>query len=99
MSAITVNLNSTMIDAIAHVGRVVTHDNQQYVVHAVEGFDWYAHQSSPGVTTVDCNMTPLDYARQPLAVIIPMGRAHGEGFGVAVSLSTVKRGVCLKKWW
>jgi len=83
--------------AIGMVGQVVTYGNRQWILHSVEGTDWYAFDDQ-GMTTVDCRMTPANWIMDPIAMLIPSGHEIGDGFGVEVYLSKITRGVCLAKF-
>ena len=85
------------IDAIRHVGRTVTYQDAQYIVHSVEGYDWYAFQSALGGINIDFNMPPAPWYREPHTLIIPTDSKIGDGLGREVDLSRLSLGVCLTK--
>ena len=99
MTVQTVNVKPVVAQSVGMVGNVVTYRQQQYVVHSVEGTDWYAFQEKDGTITVDTNMTTADWIadHNPIATIIPSGHLVGEGFAQEAYLSEVRRGVCLSK--
>ena len=92
---VTVEFAPATVQAIAFVGQVITLDDTQYVVHSVEGRDYYAFNQD-GVTIVDANLTALSFDR-PYAMVVPMGVKIGEGFARTVPLPQLRRGVCLTK--
>lgn len=94
---IPVGIPTEALDAIALVGKIVTYDHQQYKVYSVEGYDWYAFQSSEGTVTADFQMTAAEYKRSPLAFLLPMGCKITDGFGFEVRTTHIRRGVCIGK--
>jgi len=93
---VTVEFAPATVQAIAHVGQVVTLGNAQFTVHSVEGRDYYAFDQD-GTTVVDANMTRASWLVEPVALILPAGSKIGEGFGKEVPLWRLQRGVCLTK--
>lgn len=87
------------LKSIALVGRVVTYASQQWQVHSVEGYDYYAFPSATGKDAVTCDfaMTPSEWRREPVAVILPVGAKIGEGLSKEVPVKYLKLGVCLVK--
>lgn len=87
------------LKSIALVGRVVTFCDQQWQVYSVEGYDYYAFPSATGSDTVTCDfaMTPSEWKREPVAVILPVGAKIGEGLSKEVPVKYLKLGVCLTK--
>lgn len=79
------------------IGSVVTVGERQYTVHSVEGRTFYAFDQD-GQTTVDVNMTPAEWIKTPIALILPMGTKIGQGSGVECEVNRLHRGVCLTKW-
>lgn len=98
----TVTLSDTVVDGIAWVGKIVTHqDGTMHQVHSVEGGTFYAHLSDVRAITVDAHFPHADWIMDdnPVVMIIPVGHRMGEGFGREVYLSTLRRGVSLVKTW
>lgn len=87
------------LKSIALVGRVVTYAARQWQVHSVEGYDYYAFPAAAGSDTVTCDfaMTPSEWRREPVAVILPVGSKIGEGLSKEVPVKYLKLGVCLVK--
>lgn len=84
---------------IAMVGHIVTWQGEQFTLYSVEGYDYYAFQSSakPDTITVDFSMTPSEWRRNPRAFLLPMGYKIGDGLGFEVHLKEVRKGVSLAK--
>ena len=97
MTVQTFNLRPDVAHAVGIVGRVVTYRERQYVVHSVEGADWYVFEEKDGTLTVDLHMTEIGLV-EPVATVVPSGSVIGEGFAREVPLRGVRRGVCLAKW-
>ena len=97
MTVQTFTLTPDVAHAVGIVGRVVTYRERQYVVHSVEGADWYVFEEKDGTLTVDLHLTEIGLV-EPVATVVPMGSAVGEGFTREVPLRGVRRGVCLAKW-
>ena len=96
----TVGFNRSVCQAIGMVGRHVTYAQRQFVVHSVEGPDWYAfadRRQGEEITTVDCSMTVAHWIKEPVATIIPTDGKIGDGRGVEIPLQYVRPGVCLAK--
>lgn len=93
----TVSLTPKIAHAVSLVGNVVTYRDRQFVVHSIEGADWYTFQEKDGTITVDVALPHLSHITER-AMIIPSGHVMGEGFGQEVPLSDLRRGVCLVKW-
>lgn len=87
------------IKSVALVGRTVTFCDQQWKVYSVEGYDYYAFQSATDSDSITCDfaMTPSEWKREPVAMILPVGAKIGEGLGKEVPVKWLKLGVCLTK--
>lgn len=85
------------IKAVALVGNVVTYANEQWVVYSVEGYDYYAFQSSTDTVTCDFNHPGADWYRDAVALLLPMGRKIGEGYGKEAPIRHLSKGVRLAK--
>lgn len=95
----TSGITDEMINGLSLIGKLVTlpESPQQYIVHDVEGSNWYAHLDDDGSVMLDANMTSADWITEPTALLIPVGRKIGEGFGEYSKVSQVRRGVSLDK--
>ena len=97
MTVQTVNLTPKIAHAVSLVGQCVTYRERQYVVHSVEGADWYTFAEKDGTVTLDVSLTLLDHITER-ALIVPTGHVIGDGYGVEVPVRDVRRGVTLAKW-
>lgn len=95
----TVQLDPSMVSAVALVGNVVTVGARQFVAYSVEGPSWYAFLAEDGSVTVDCSMTVADWIKEPWAMVLPMGVGIGEGYAQEYPVSLLRRGVSLEKAW
>lgn len=87
------------IREVAMVGTVVTYAGTQWVVYSVEGYDYYAFQSAADRNEITCDlaMTPAEWKRDTVAMLLPMGAKIGEGLGKEVPVRYLRRGVTLTK--
>jgi hypothetical protein len=92
------NIPTQTLTNITMVGRTVTYQGEQFKCYSVEGYDYYAFQSSTGGgVTADFQMPSAEWKREGWAFLLPMGAKIGDGFGIEVPLSAIKRGVSLAK--
>lgn len=98
MSVTTHTLPTETTQTIGLVGRHVTYAAQQWRVHSVEGYDYYAFQTAtPTEIEIDLGMIAHEWKREPRAYLIPTDATMGQGLGIEVMVKDVKRGVCLTK--
>ena len=87
----TTEFAPAITQAAGLVGRTVTYRDAQWIIHSVEGLDWYVHESADDKIVVDTGLTPLSYLVQPRAMIHPVGTKIGEGFGAELDLKDLVR--------
>lgn len=95
MNTVT-SVPAATLDAIAVVGKIVTHGNHQYRVHSVEGHTWFAYDDN-GTIRMDLDLPASRWITEPLVGIIPMGSKIAAHAAEMVPLHQVRRGVCLVK--
>lgn len=94
--ALSATIRRHVIKHAGMVGQIVTVDDRMYMVHSIEGTDWYAFDQD-GQTTIDDNMTRASWLTEPLVTVVPLGCKMGDGFSSEFKLSRVRLGVSLVK--